>query len=140
MNLEIFPYEGMGPIKLGMTQTEVRNAMGIEFETFMKSRSSKMPTDNFRGEGIHVYYKLPGICNAIEVASPANPTFRGYRLMGLPFNQLSEYFQREDSAVEIDDNGLTSKLFGLGLYVPDLDESPEAPVKGVIVFEKGYYG
>ncbi len=138
-SLQISSYEGAGAIKLGMSPDEVRKVLGTNFETFMKSYNSEMPTDNFISQGIHVYYKLPGLCTAIEMFPPANPTFRGYRLMGQPFNQLSAYFQQEDISVEMDACGLTSRLFGLGLYVPDLDDSPEAPVKAVIVFEKNYY-
>ena len=140
MELPIFSYEGVGPIKLGMTQQQVRNAVGLEFKSFMKTPQSEMPTDNFIGTGIHVYYKSPGFCKAIEMLSPANPTFRKYRLIDSPFSQLSAYFREEDTATKIEDYGLTSLRFGINLFVPDLDESHDSPVKGVIVFEKGYYG
>ena len=140
MNLEIFPYEGVGPIKLGMTQTEVRNAIASEFKTFMKTQASEMATDNFIGKGIHVYYKVPGICKAIELHPPSVPTFRGYRLIDIPFDQLSPYFQQQDSSVKIDDCGLTSTMFGINLFVPNLDDDPESPIKAVLVFERGYYG
>jgi hypothetical protein len=140
MSLEIFPYEGVGSIKLGMSQTEVRNAVGSEFKPFMKTPISEMPTDNFVGKGIHVYYKSPGICKAIELHPPSNPTFRGYRLINLPFGQLAAYFKQEDPLTKIDDYGLTSTIFGVNLFVPDLDDGPESPVKAVLVFERGYYG
>ncbi len=139
MSLQIYPYKGVGPIELGMIQTAVRNVVASEFESFMKSPTSEMPTDNFIDKGIHVYYKPPGICKAIELHPPSNPTFRGYRLIDIPFAQLSTYFQQEDPSVKIDDYGLTSSLFGINLFVPDLDEGTESPVKAVIVFEKGYY-
>jgi len=139
MNLPILSYEGVGPIKFGMTQDEVRIAVGTEYKSFVKSPYSKMPTDNFVGKGIHVYYKPSGFCEAVEMFSPANPTFRGYRLMGLPFSGLLDYFKKEDTQIKIDSLGLTSDLLGIGLYVPDLDESDESAIKGVIVFEKGYY-
>ena len=139
MTLPISTYEGVGPLKLGMSQDEVRKILGTEFETFTNLTVSEMPTDNFVSKGIHVYYKLPGLCEAIEMFPPANPTFGEYGLMDMPFSKLLTYFLQEDLSVEIDDCGLTSRLLGIGLYVPDLHESPESPVKGVIVFEKGYY-
>ncbi len=140
MNLPITPYESVGPLRLGMGQAEVRAAMATGFKSFKRSLLSQMPLDHFVSAGIYVSYRLPGVCEAVEMCSPANPTFRGYRLMGLPFDQLAEYFQREDPAVKLDADGLTSKLFGLGLYVPDLPDSPQTPVESVIVFARGYYG
>jgi len=139
IDFQISPYEGVGNIKLGMNQDEVRKAIGTDFKPFMKTPQSEMPTDHFIGKGIHVYYKMPGFCKAIEMFPPANPTFRGSRLMELPFSQLAAYFKLEDSLVKIEDFGLTSLRFGINLFVPDLDESQESPVKAIIVFEKGYY-
>jgi hypothetical protein len=139
MQLAISSYEGVGPIKLGMSQHEVRNAVGSEFKAFMKTPASEMPTDNFVGLGIHVYYKKTGTCKAIEMFAPANPTFRGYRLMELPFGQLRDYFANEDPSASVGEYGLRSTICGIDLYVPDLDESADAPVKAVIVFERGYY-
>jgi len=139
MNLQISPYEGVGPIKLGMTQDEVRKAVGTDFKLFMKGSTSAMPTDDFIGTGIHVFYRKPGLCEAVEMFSPASPTFRGYRLIGIPFSQLATYFRQEDQSTEIDAGGLTSQLLGVGLYVPFLKESQDSSVESVIVFEKGYY-
>ena len=117
MNLPILPYEGVGPIRLGMSQGEAREVMACEFKSFKRTPDSEMPLDEFLDWGIYVNYRMPGICEAIEICSPANPTWRKYRLLGIPFDQLVDYFRREDPAVEVDGDGLTSRLFGIGLYV-----------------------
>lgn len=140
MNLEIHPYVGIGPINFAMSQMQIRNTIGGEVKSFMKTPASEMPTDKFIGKGIHVYYKAPGLCKAVELHPPATPTFRGQNLIGVPFDQLSSYFLREDPSSEIDDSGLTSIVFGLNLFVPNLSEGPQSPVKAVLVFERGYYG
>jgi hypothetical protein len=140
MNMPIFPYDGVGPIKLGMTHAEIRTVIGGKYRTFMKGPFAKMATDDFMVKGIHVHYKAPGICEAIELFSPTNPTFRGHRLMGVPFNEISKSILEEDPAAQVEGDGLTSFRFGFNLYVPELDDGPESPVKAVLVFEKGYYG
>jgi hypothetical protein len=139
MNFPILSYKGVGPIKLGMSKMEVRNAVGLPFKSFMKTSDSEMPVDYFIDIGVHVHYKPPGLCKAIELRSPSNPTFRGRRLIDMPFNQLCSFFQKEDPLVKIDDYGLTSSVFGINLFVPDLEDGSESPVKAVIVFENGYY-
>ncbi len=113
--------------------------MASEFEIFQKSPASEAPTDNFIGKGIHVYYRASEICKAVELHPPSNPTFRGYRLLGMPFQQIADYFRAEDPAVRMEDYGLTSLVFGINLFVPDLDEDVESPIKVIIVFERGYY-
>ncbi len=139
MDLTIKPYEGVGEIRFGMSQAEVRALVGGEYETFLKSQASEMPTDDFFEKGIFVYYKQSGVCEAIEMALPAEPTFQGMKLMGRRFRELSPQIMREDPAAQKDSSGLESRMFGFGLYVPDIEDDRDARVEGVIVFEKGYY-
>src|SRR5687768_10207472 len=105
MKLEIFPYKGVGMIKLGMSQADVRQAVGSEFETFMKSNTSEMPTDYFVGKGIFAYYKLPGLCEAVEMASPADPIFAGARLIGSRFSEIMPIIVRVDPTASIHSMG-----------------------------------
>src|SRR6187402_3680563 len=108
MELAILSYEGVGPIKFGMTPTEVRQAVGTQFRTFLKTTASEMPTDDFVGKGIHVYYKLPGFCNAVEMFSPADPMFQELKLIGRPISQVLPTITRADPTAEVDSTGLTS--------------------------------
>ncbi|MBW4630872.1 MAG: hypothetical protein KME30_02880 [Iphinoe sp. HA4291-MV1] len=142
MNLIIEPYKGIGAIKLGMTTEEVRDILvssGGKLETFMKTPTSEMPTDCFDNLGIHVSYKKPGICEAVELFEPAEPVFMGKTLLEIKFSELEQWFQEIDDEVEIDDTGLISYKFGIGLYSPYASEDPEESVEAVIVFEYGYY-
>jgi hypothetical protein len=47
MNLSITPYGGVGPIKLGMTTKEVREAVGLPVESFRKHSSDLFLSDVF---------------------------------------------------------------------------------------------
>jgi hypothetical protein len=138
--LNIETYVGVGPIKFGMPVQAVRNLIQSPVTTFMKSELSEMPTDAFDPFGIHVYYKLPGICKAIEFFnSEIHLSFQGISLFSQPFRMLKDWFRKIDSFIEIDYDGLTSLKHGIGFYAPGAAENDESRVEGVIVFEEGYY-
>lgn len=139
MLYDIKPYVGAGPVEFGMSVSEVRNAIGGEFHTFKKTAISEMPTDAFKDKGIHVYYKNPGVCEAIEFGTPSEPIFLGHKLVGLPFKEAKKIFEKLDDSLDIDETGFTSYRFGIGVFVPTLKKSKSEPIQGVIVFEKGYY-
>ena len=75
MDWVIRSYDGVGPVRLGMGFTAVRFALRSRVETFMKTPDSERPTDAFDELGVHVYYDRDGDCEAVELASPATPTF-----------------------------------------------------------------
>ncbi|MBA3805011.1 MAG: ABC transporter ATP-binding protein [Acidobacteria bacterium] len=139
MLFPIEPYEGVGPIKLGMSINAVREAVGAEVKTFKKSPSSEIPTDAFDLLGVYVYYKPPGICQAVELASPAEPIFQNLPLLGRYFDEVMKWFETMDQGVEVDEFGLTSYKLGIGLYAPPTDDADGKLVESVIIFEKGYY-
>jgi hypothetical protein len=135
----ITPYVGIGPISFGMSIDQVREAMGAEAKEFKKTASAVFPTDDFPTLGVHVYYTNLGICEAIEVASPAQPLLFGRELIGQPFDKLCEWLAGLDEQIKMLETGGTSFRFGIGLYVSDLKRSLNTPVEAVIVFRKGYY-
>ncbi|HYP52823.1 MAG TPA: hypothetical protein VEQ42_04750 [Pyrinomonadaceae bacterium] len=140
MRFEIRPHEGVGPVRFGMTREEVRAALALPVESFRKSPADEMLTDAFDAAGLHVYYKKPGLCEAVEMAAPAEPVLEGRELLGRPFGESRRWFESQDESAEADESGLTSFGYGVGLYAPEAESNPAAPPEGVIVFEKGYYG
>jgi hypothetical protein len=139
MKMQITPYVGIGPIRFGMSRAEARAAMGAPVREFKKTPNSAIPTDAFPSLGVHIYYKAPDVCEAIEVASPADPILFGKQLLGQRFDSLCEWFRNLDNEVKVDEVGLTSLLYGVGFYAPSLKSSPSTPIEAVIVFERGYY-
>jgi hypothetical protein len=138
ISYEIEPYVGVGRINFGDTPEQVRAAIGMNADSFVKGESA-YPTDAFDHAGIHVHYRSPGISEAIEMWGPAKPSFEGRKLLGLPYRQLRDWITRLDADVELHDTGLTSQKFGFGLYASSAEKEPDSPVEGVIVFERGYY-
>jgi hypothetical protein len=138
MDYEIEPYVGAGPVRFGMTRDQVRKVLDSEVRPSKKS-SSDIPADFFPLLGIFVDYKPPGMCQAVEFAGPASPTFEGQHLLGRPYGAMQRWIATIDPEVLLDDAGLKTKKFGFGLYAPAVSKGPERPVEGVLAFDKGYY-
>lgn len=138
--MQITPYKGIGPVRFGMSRTDVRAALVVPLHEFKRTPKAAMPTDAFPTLGVYVYYKPPGVCAAVEVASPTEPLLLGKKLIGQPVGEILEWLSSLDQQVKMDETGLTSLRFGVGLYVPALKNGSAALVEAVIVFERGYYG
>ena len=139
MDFEIHEHEGAGPIRFGMTRAQIRQILNVPVTSFLKTPTSAMLTDAFDRLGLHVHYAPSGVCDAIEMATPANAKFREEKLIGRSFNELRHLFESFDNRVTLDKTGLTSFSLGIGLYAPSAAKAPHSPVEGVIVFAKDYY-
>jgi hypothetical protein len=135
MRLNISPYIGAGPLRLGMTREQVRIAMSSAVREFSKSFTSHCKTDDFQDWNLHVFYKDEYVCNAIELFRGSNPFLHGISLLSTNYSSLLAEFRRRDPDLEIDASGLISRKLGVSLYAPQL----EAPPESVMVFERGYY-
>jgi hypothetical protein len=138
MKLEIRPYDGVGPIRLGMSREEVRQALPVPAERFQKFPGAP-PIDRVRNPSLMVHYDHEDICEAIEVAQPGEPTLMGQELLGRSFDHLRAWFNEQDPHLHVDGDGLISKKLGVGLYAPAAPNGPHSLVEGVIVFRHGYY-
>lgn len=139
MQYKIVPYVGAGDLKFGMTISEVRNHMPSSPSPFRKSPADLLLVDAFRREGVHVYYKPPGLCEAIEFGPPALPMLNDHELLGISFTDAVRIVRALDPTVELDDSGLTSYVIGVAIYCPFYKETTNASVEGVMVFERDYY-
>jgi hypothetical protein len=136
--LQIVPYTSAGPIRLGMTIEEVRRTLGTPFTSFRRGDEA-VPNDAFDSEGIYVYYREPGVVEAIELAPPARAILKNTEPLGKPYREISSFIKSLDPGAEEDGAGLTSLQLGVGLYAPSAQKEPQLPVESVIVFERGYY-
>jgi hypothetical protein len=139
MKLEIEPHQGIADIHFGMTAAQIRRILADAPSTFRRSPDSE-PIDDYSNLGIQISYDAAGHCEEIELAAPANPTFKGKPLVGKPFHEIRDWLQSIDhNNLEIDEAGLTAHTFGFGLYAPFASSDPTAPIEAVIVFPKNYY-
>jgi hypothetical protein len=136
MDYTIHPYEGVGPLQLGMTRQEIRAILGEPEKVFQKF-PDKPPADQYWNRyHLYVHFKEPDTCDGIEIFPPAEPIFQGINLLTeVPYNQMKDWFQKQDSNIEFNEVGLKSFTYGVALYAP----YPNEPVENVYVFEKGHY-
>lgn len=139
MDLVINPYIGIGNLKLGMTQSQIRSTLNSSFESFNRNQYSEIPEDHFSDLGIFIEYKQPDVCDSIQLVKPLNPIWRGKQLLDTPFSELVKWFLEIDPDRELDDTGFTSYKYGVGVYAPNYKEDPDCLPESIIIFSKGYY-
>jgi hypothetical protein len=140
MDYTIYPYEGVGPIRFGMTSQQVHEILGEPEDNLPAGERCDLPADFYVKKAVFIYYKEPGVCEAIEITKRASLFFNDQELTNHPFRELKKHFQRLDETVKVDDVGLTSYKYGIGLYVPDYcGHDEDVSIEAVIVFERGYY-
>ena len=138
MKFEIHSHEGAGPIRFGMTTSEVREAVGVEFESFAKHPDSH-PIDILDDAGCHVYYDESGKMEAVEFMEPGYVTLGGVDLLSLSFAEMLNFVKARDPEVKVNMDGFKSLNLGIGSYSPGGQDEPESPGETLIVFTRGYY-
>lgn len=139
MQYDIEPLYGAGSIHFGATAEEVRTELGANFTSFRRTPSAAFPCDFYESLSVFVYYKVPGIVEAVEFAHPADVRLEGVSLLTLSFAELTAFLHERDSLVEVEIDSATSYGLGVGAYAPRADEAPDEPAESIIVFERGYY-
>ena len=137
MQFAITPHVGAGPVNFGMTIEQVRRALGARFTSFLKDTTSELPSDAFENEGVYVYYKSPGVCEAIELAKPASAVLGNAELFG-PYDSVRHFIEML-AQIEEDGAGLVASELGISLYAPHAKKDAHLPVESVFIFEEGYY-
>jgi hypothetical protein len=123
MDYTIHPFEGVGPIKLGMTPQQVRAVLGEPDNSF-KKLNNDFPSDSYHSLSIQIQYEQPpGICDEIwlflrpdDPTSGCNPIFQGYELQGKTFAELKSWFQKLGTPVQHFDCGCTFWKYGVYLF------------------------
>ena len=140
MDLEITPYTGIGPIRLGMSREEVRRAVGTAFEVDSSCESPDVARDIFLDEGIFVDYQdTPLECMFVQVRRPANPIIHGRELFSMSFNNIYTWLTDADPRTILKNYRVTSLAFGLGVYVPEYDLDPREPPAAAFVFNREWF-
>ena len=135
------PLQGVGPVQFGMTPTQVREALGEPFTSFLKEPLAEFPSDAFDSLWLHVHYKAPGVCVAMEFARPGVVMWVDGNVLEMPPSYLRHLLTCEDPETEENPDGFTSHKLGIAAYIPGYQIDPAAAqVERIFVFEEGYYG
>ena len=141
MEYGIKSYEGLGPIRLGMTKEEVRAVMNEDPANRHYFRGPY--TDVFEEYGIYVYYTAEnGFCEAIEFVLPTVGVLYGKPINKLPYFEVKKWLEQLDNELEEEAFlGAKSYKFGISLYAPQAyaEGQEDWLTEAVMVFRKGYY-
>ena len=126
------PFESLGPLRLGASRGEVREALSEAPHEFVKGAGPDV-AEAYEEAGLHAYYDSAGRLDFIEAFQPCSPVFAGVELLG-PDVSFVVARLRELGLVEREDGegGIWFEDQGFALYAPS--EASE----GVSVFGRGY--
>jgi hypothetical protein len=135
MDWEVTPYIGMGVLRLGTSQTAMREQLGAGFSTFRKSSWSPSLTDSYDEFGLHLYYDDDDQLEFIEAFPPCQPTYHGHPPMEPNLAQVLGHLEELGQRAREELGSYTIEDIGVALYAP----SPFGPKESVSVFRRGYY-
>ena len=121
-----------------MSRSEVRSAVGVAPEEIEKSDTGFL-TDFFTDLGVFCYYRAPDMLEAIEFGGPASPTLDRRTILGRPLGKIVSWFRGMTATMTFHDAGFRCPGLGVGVFAPEGTANSKGPVKGVIVFENGFY-
>lgn len=142
MIFNVFPYQGVNDLNLGMKRQEIRDILGVSnlSKEFRRSTTSENTIDAYYSLGVFVNYDKDDNCIYFEFFQPAKVFLGSHELFSLSYKNLIEIIGLQDKKIVEDDSGFSSFELGVGVYTPDKVDEPDRAVEGIIVFKKGYYG
>jgi hypothetical protein len=135
--VELEPYAGVGPLRLGMTKHEVHSMFGTQAQSFQKS-DENVPSDLI-DDSVCVYYDDDGRVESIEIAAPQVPVFKGHAFLGRPFSEIRAWLEALDPELAVDGAGADAPTLGISVYAPSALKEPSEPVEAVMIFRRGYH-
>jgi len=134
MHFDLRPLHGVGIVDFGMTRDEVRRILNTPYEEFMKTPDATLPTDDFRSLDIHVYYGEGLLCKGVELWPSADLRVDGHEVLRRPWDEVKAWLGRMAPDFLVKDSLVLARSIGLSLYVPDIDEEPDALVESAYAF------
>ncbi|MEM8546228.1 MAG: hypothetical protein AAGF66_19805 [Cyanobacteria bacterium P01_H01_bin.119] len=123
MNFEIIPKDRVGPVRLGMSQSQIREALGVEGSSFRPIYHEGLWED-FPDLGLQICYNnITGEnCIAVILTHPANPIFQDRELFsGESIEVLGEQLSSIDLHTEIICYEILSRELGIYIYAEEDD-------------------
>jgi len=115
-----------------MAVEDVRREVGAVVRTYDNAEFD-WPSDAFDSLGVHVHYRQPGSCVAVEFTGPAYPELGARRRLGIPYSAAYRWFTALDPLLNASKKGFTSRE--LSISVSASVETSDAIVKRVVIFD-----
>jgi hypothetical protein len=132
-------FEEVGPLRFGMSRSEVRRRLEEQPEEFRKTSDSPMTSDSFPMQEVIAYYDTEDRLEALEFYGAVVPIWNDILLLGRPVKATFADVKPHSSKMEIDADSVTFHDLGFGFYLLDWRENQSELPESVIVFKKLYY-
>lgn len=132
-------FEEVGPLRFGMSRSEVRRQLEEQPQEFRKNPKWPMTSDSFLEQEIIAHYDAEDRLEALEFFGSAIPFWNGILLLGRPVKAIFADVKPHSSKMEIDADSVTFHDLGFGFYLLDWKENEAESPESVIVFRKLYY-
>lgn len=117
---ELFPHKGIGPIRLGQPQQELRDLLGPPETT----RTDEDNTMLRWGEYVKVWHLEDGIVNDVEVMEPSTVSYLGVDLLNRPVDDVRRDLDAVGVPTELDtDDTETLNGPGFRMWINENDDN-----------------
>ncbi|MER9052304.1 hypothetical protein NKH89_34885 [Mesorhizobium sp. M0923] len=134
--LALEPGGGLRGLPIGSSKGNVRTFFGDKHQPFKRTPEGN-PMDYWADAGVFAYYDSDERLEALEFASPSNPTLNGLALISVSMGEATQILQSLDPKLRLEPDGATSTQLGIGVWssTGEVDQ----PVMSAITFGSGYY-
>jgi hypothetical protein len=131
----VVPFVSMGEIRLGASEAEVREKIGLPQRRIERGRSTQ---DIYPDIGMHIFYGQTNSVNYLEGFAPAVLIFESLVLNQRPFVEVKNELHIAGYDARYDDGGWFYDSPGFNLWLDTADEGEEN-VESVAIYLPGYY-
>jgi DNA-directed RNA polymerase subunit N (RpoN/RPB10) len=116
---QIRPFDGVGPLKFGMSRSSIRGTLGGKFRTFRKTRRSESETEAYDELGLHFYYDAKDELNFIEAFPQCGElSWNQVRFFHGDLQTVVEKMREAGQSEISDSSGRYFEGLGISLYAP----------------------
>ncbi|MER8371047.1 hypothetical protein [Mesorhizobium sp. M0306] len=134
--LALEPGGGLRGLPIGSSKGSVRTFFGGKHQPFKRTPEGN-PIDYWADAGVFAYYDSDERLEALEFASPSNPTLNGLALISVSMGEATQILQSLDPKLRLEPDGATSTQLGIGVW--SSTGEADQPVMSAITFGPGYY-
>ena len=138
MRFDLHPRNGVGPLKFGLSRSEIEAVLGMKPHRFLKSQFSQSMTDHFETLRLFVYYDKFDCAEAFEFPADAELELKNVQLCGLSAHAFARAVEL-DSVFEAFEDSVGNECLCVSAYYPRLSKDKSAPQQSVIVYKPGYF-
>jgi hypothetical protein len=138
-NWRIVAQQSVGPIKFGMTRSELREILAQPYNAFRKGIDAAELTDAFDTLDLHVFYN-DGKVEAVELWNTENVILCGHRLKHITFADMEKILHDPFQPMVVTDTSLQSFSFGVELTIELANQRDDiGAIDHIIVVGPGYF-